>query len=57
MPHRPWPFLFIAISVLLLACSNAPPTSESDKALTEARNNLKLSDFDGASNNLDKAIK
>jgi len=32
-------------------------TSESDKALTDARNNLKLSDFDGASNNLDKAIK
>jgi hypothetical protein len=57
MPHRPWPFLFIAISVLLLACSSAPPTSESDKALTDARNNLKLSDFDGASNNLDKAIK
>jgi hypothetical protein len=57
MPHRPWPFLFIAISVLLLACSSAPPISESDKALTDARNNLKLSDFDGASNNLDKAIK
>jgi hypothetical protein len=57
MPHRQWPFLFIAISVLLLACSSAPPTSESDKALADARNNLKLSDFDGASNNLDKAIK
>lgn len=57
MPHRQWPFLFIAISVLLLACSSAPPTSESDKALADARSNLKLSDFDGASNNLDKAIK
>jgi hypothetical protein len=57
MPHRQWPFLFIAISVLLLACSSAPPTSESDKALADARSNLKVSDFDGASNNLDKAIK
>jgi hypothetical protein len=57
MPHRQWLFLFIAISVLLLACSSAPPTSESDKALADARNNLKVSDFDGASNNLDKAIK
>jgi hypothetical protein len=57
MPHRPWPFLIIAISVLLLACSSAPPTSESDKALTDARSNLKFSDFDGALNNFDKAIK
>jgi len=39
------------------ACSCAPPISESTKAYTEARNNLKFSDFDGALNNLDKAIK
>jgi len=57
MPHRPWPLLIIAISVLLLACSCAPPVSESDKAFTDARNNLKFSDFDGALNNLDKVIK
>lgn len=57
MPHRPWPILVIAISVLLLACSSGPPTSESEKALADARNNLKFSDFDGALNNLDKAIK
>jgi hypothetical protein len=57
MPHRPWPFLTIAISVLFLACSCAPPVSESDKAFTDARNNLKFSDFDGALNNLDKVAK
>ncbi len=57
MPRPPWPFLIIAISILVLACSCAPPISESSKAYTEARNNLKFSDFDGALNNLDKAIK
>jgi hypothetical protein len=57
MPHRPWPFLISAICVLLLACSCAPPVSQSDKAFSDARNNLKFSDFDGALNNLDKAIK
>lgn len=57
MPDRSWPFLISAICVLLLACSCAPPVSQSDKAFTDARNNLKLSDFDGASNNLDKVIK
>jgi len=57
MLRRPWPFLIIAISILVLACSCAPPISESSKAYTEARNNLKFSDFDGALNNLDKAIK
>ncbi len=57
MPHRPWPFLLIAISLLLLACSGGPPISESSKAFTDAGNNLKFSDFDGALSNLDKAIK
>lgn len=57
MPHRPWPFLISAICVLLLACSCAPTISESDKAFTDARNNLKFSDFDGALNNLDKVVK
>jgi hypothetical protein len=57
MPHRPWPFLLSAICVLSLACSCAPPVSQSDKAFTDARNNLKFSDFDGALNNLDKVAK
>jgi len=57
MPHRLWLSLIIAIAVLLLACSCAPRISESDKAFTDARNNLKFSDFDGALNNLDKVIK
>ncbi len=57
MPRPPWPFLISAVSILVLACSCAPPISESSKAYTEARNNLKFSDFDGALNNLDKAVK
>jgi hypothetical protein len=57
MRHRPWPFLMIAISLVVLACSSTPPVSQSDRALADARNNLKFSDFDGALNNLDKAIK
>ena len=57
MPHRPWPFLVIAISALLLACSSAPPTSGGNQSLTDARNNFKSSDFKAAVRNLDKAIK
>jgi hypothetical protein len=57
MPHRPWPILAIAISILLLACSSAPPTSESDQSFTDARNNFKSSDFKAALRNLDKVIK
>ena len=57
MPHRPWPFFVMAICVLLLACSSAPPASESDQAITDARNNFKSSDFKAALRNLDKAIK
>ena len=37
MAHRPWPIFVVAISVLLLACSSAPPTSQSDKHMTDAR--------------------
>jgi hypothetical protein len=47
----------MAICFLLLACSSAPPTSESDQAITDARNNFKSSDFKAALRNLDKAIK
>ncbi len=58
MPHRPWPFLAtVAICFLLLACSSAPPTSESDTSFTDARNNFKASDFKAALRNLDKVIK
>lgn len=60
MSHRPWSFLKIAIfaiSILLLACSNAPPVSNVNQHLADAKNSLKSSDFDGALSNLDKAIK
>ena len=58
MPHRPWPILAaIAICLLLLACSSAPPTSQSDTSFTDARNNFKASDFKAALRNLDKVIK
>jgi ElaB/YqjD/DUF883 family membrane-anchored ribosome-binding protein len=53
MPHRPWPFLAaIAICLLLLACSSAPPTSQSDTSFTDARNNFKAT-----LRNLDKVIR
>ncbi|MGB7845876.1 MAG: hypothetical protein WBL63_09700 [Candidatus Acidiferrum sp.] len=57
MPHRPWPFLVMAIPVLLLACSSAPPTSNNNLRYTDATISLKRSDFSGALTNLDKAIK
>jgi hypothetical protein len=57
MLHRPWPILAIALSVLLMACSSAPPTSQSDQSFTDARNNFKASDFKAALRNLDKVIK
>jgi hypothetical protein len=57
MPHRPWPFLVMAISILLLACSSAPPASDTNPRFTDARIGLKRSDFSGALSNLDKAIK
>jgi hypothetical protein len=57
MPRRPLPFLLVAIAVLLLACSNAPTTSTSDQHFTDARNNIKSSDFNGALKNLDATIK
>lgn len=58
MLHRPCPILVaIAICLLLLACSSAPPTSQSDTSFTDARNNFKASDFKAALRNLDKVIK
>lgn len=47
----------IVISLLFVACSGAPPTPVSEQRLTDARNNLKASDFNAALTNLDFAIK
>lgn len=58
MPYRPWPILAaIAICLLLLACSSAPPTSQSNASFTDARNNFNVSDFKAALRNLDKVGK
>jgi hypothetical protein len=58
MPHRPWPILAaIAICLLLLACSSAPPTSQNDASFIDARNNFKASDFKAAWRNLNKVGK
>jgi hypothetical protein len=57
MLHRPWPLLFIAICVLLMACSNAPTTPEGNVPFTDAKNNFKASDYSAALVNLDKTIK
>ena len=58
MPHRPWAILAaLAICPLLLACSSAPPTWQSDANFTDARNNFKAPDFKAALRNLDKVVK
>jgi hypothetical protein len=57
MRHRPWLFMVAAISVSLMACSSAPSISESDKHLTDAKDNFKHSDYKAAARNLDSAIK
>jgi hypothetical protein len=57
MSHRPWIISVVAISILLLACSNAPTTSEGTTPFVDAKNNFKVSDFSAALTNLDKAIK
>ena len=45
MPHRPWPFLVLALTAVLLACSSTPPTSESDQTspTRETTSNLPIS--------------
>jgi len=57
MPHRPWPIFVVAVGILLLACSGAPPTPEGTKIYGDALVTLSKSDFDAALRNLDKAIK
>jgi hypothetical protein len=57
MPHRPWPFLLVAIPVLRFACSNSPTTSNNTEPIADARTSFKSSDFSAALRNLDKAIK
>jgi hypothetical protein len=50
-------FLLIALSLTLIACSSAPTVPASEQRLTDARNNLKASDFNAALTNLDFTIK
>lgn len=47
MPHRPWIFLAIAICVLLMGCSRAPPTSETTEQRTESEKQLQIFRFQG----------
>ena len=57
MPPRILPFFVIAISVLLVACTAAPPPPGTAQYLADARSNLKAADFDAALTNLDRALK
>lgn len=57
MRHRLWPLIVMAVGILLLACSSAPPTPEGNKLFGDALTTLKSSDFDATLRNLDKAIK
>jgi hypothetical protein len=56
MQSRRLPSLLV-VSLLLVACSGAPPTPVGEQRLTDARNNLKASDFNAALTNLDFAIQ
>ena len=56
MQPRLLPAFVIAISLLLVACSSAPPTSVGEQRLADARNSLKASDFNAALKNLDSVI-
>ncbi len=57
MRDRLLPSLGIAISLLLVACSGAPPTPISEQYFADARSSLKTSDFNAALKNLERAIK
>jgi hypothetical protein len=57
MRNRLSPPLALAISLLLVACSGAPPTPASEQYLADARNSLNTSDFDVALKNLERAVK
>jgi len=54
---RPWPLLAISVSLLLFGCSNTPTSSSEAQHFTDAKNNLKSSDFKAALSNLDITIK
>jgi hypothetical protein len=57
MPSRPLLFVVSAISVLVFACSSAPPTPLSVRHFADAKNNLQASDYKAALENLDATIK
>jgi len=57
MQHRFLSSLVIAIPLVLVACSGAPPTPIGEQQLADARNSFTASDFNAALNSLDGAIK
>jgi hypothetical protein len=57
MSHRPVQFLVLVLSLFLVACSNAPKVTLSERQFGDAKNNLKASDFKAALDNLNSAIK
>ena len=57
MQNRLLPSLAIAIPLLLVACSGAPPTPISEQYFADARNGIRTSDFDAALKNLERTIK
>jgi hypothetical protein len=57
MRHRALPSLVVAIPLLVVACSGAPPRPPSERYMADARSSLKASDFNAALKNFDIAIK
>ena len=57
MKHLLSPLFGMALSVFLVACQSGPTKSPSEQYLSDARNNLKSSDFSAALTNLEGAMK
>jgi len=57
MKHPFRPFVAMAVSLFLVACQSGPTKPPSEQFLSDARNNLKSSDFSAALTNLDGAMK
>ena len=57
MKHPFWPIAAMTVCVFLVACQSGPTKSPGEQYLSDARSNLKSSDFSAALTNLEGAMK